>query len=418
MTSATDFDVIVIGGGPAGATTAALLARKGRRVVLLEKSERPRYKVGESLMPYCYFTLDRLGVVERMKQIGYQEKHAVQFVSTNGKVSAPFYFSQHYKHDSARTWHVDRESFDAMLLDQARADGADVRMGVNVREAVVEDGAVVGVRAQDAVGEAQTFRSAMTVDASGRDCFSINRNDWRVPDPKLKKIAVWTYYRGAKHGDDAACHATTVAYLPEKGWFWYIPLSNGDTSVGVVAERDYLYREGKDPQSIFKREIQNNDWIAERLADAEQVGEFRVTGDYSYRSRHCAANGLVLVGDAFAFLDPVFSSGVFLALRTGEIAADAVDAALKRGDVSAGQFEDYGRAVCEGMERMRKLVYAFYDQAFSFKDVMMKYPQLRGELTDCLIGDLFRDLGPLFEAVGEFAEMPEPLEHGRPLVSA
>jgi len=180
MTSATDFDVIVIGGGPAGATTAALLARKGRRVVLLEKSERPRYKVGESLMPYCYFTLDRLGVVERMKQIGYQEKHAVQFVSTNGKVSAPFYFSQPYKHDSARTWHVDRESFDAMLLDQARADGADVRMGVNVREAVVEDGAVVGVRAQDAVGEAQTFRSAMTVDASGR----VPRHNGGVPAGK------------------------------------------------------------------------------------------------------------------------------------------------------------------------------------------------------------------------------------------
>ena len=143
-----------------------------------------------------------------------------------------------------------------------------------------------------------------------------------------------------------------------------------------------------------------------------------MTGEYSYRSRYCAADGLVLVGDAFAFLDPVFSSGVFLALRGGELAAEAADRALASGDCSAAMFDGYGKEITRGLEAMRKLVYAFYDQEFSFRAFIERFPQLRGDLTDCLIGNLFRDLQPLFDGVAEFAAPPEPLSHGKALIEA
>jgi flavin-dependent dehydrogenase len=186
--------------------------------------------------------------------------------------------------------------------------------------------------------------------------------------------------------------------------------------VGAVAEKTYLYNGTRDLATIFHREVAKNAWVQQHLAPGQQTGPFRVTGEYSYRSRHCAADGLVLVGDAFAFLDPVFSSGVFLALRSGELAADAVDAALTASDVSASRFSEYGVQMCKGIEAMRKLVYTFYDLEFSFRKFIDRYPHLHGDVTECLMGNLFRDFSPLFEAVASFASVPEPLQHGKPLI--
>ena len=152
-----------------------------------------------------------------------------------------------------------------------------------------------------------------------------------VKDPQLNKLAIWTYYRGAKRDPGIDEGNTTVAYVPERGWFWYIPLKDDIVSVGIVAEKDYLFSESKDPATIIAREIERNAWIKDHLSIGEQFGEYRVTSEFSYRSKYCAADGLLLAGDAFAFLDPVFSSGVFLALKSGEMAAEAVDAALDGG---------------------------------------------------------------------------------------
>jgi len=411
-----EYEVVVIGGGPAGATAAALLAEKGRRVVVFEKERFPRYKVGESLMPLCYFPLDRLGLIDRMKASAYPRKHSVQFVRTDGKISQPFYFSQHMEHEAATTWQVVRSEFDEMLLDTAREKGAQVYENTPVEELVWHHERVVGVRTGGDHGGSREYRAAVTIDASGRDALSMRHNDWRMPDPTLKKIAIWTYFKGAKRDPGLDEGATTIAYLPEKGWFWYIPLPEDMVGVGVVGEREYLYRGEREPGAIFRREIDMNPWIRDHLSTGSQAGEYRVTGDYSYRSKYCAADGLVLVGDAFAFLDPVFSSGVFLALKSGELAADAVDSALADGDVSAGRFEDYGRTLHQGMESMRKLVYAFYDPQFSFGKVFRDNKDLRGDLTDCLIGDLFHDYDALFATVARFAALPKPLEYGRPLV--
>ncbi len=413
-------DVIIIGGGPAGATAAALLAEHGRAVTLLERDDFPRYHVGESLLPFCYHTLDRLGMVERLNASPFVRKHSVQFASIDGRMSQPFYFTDHLDgHPAGQTWQVERAQFDRMLLDLARERGVRVRLGVNAKQLLTDEaGAIVGVEIETKDGSREQLHAPLTIDCSGRDGFAINRLGWRVRDPQLSKIALWTYYRGGKRGQGRDEGATTVAYLPEKGWFWHIPLHDDRISLGIVGERDYLYRAGKDLPAIFAREIAVNRWVAEVMDGAEQFGEYWATGDYSYRAKHSAADGLVLAGDAFAFLDPVFSSGVFLALKSGEMVADAADAALSKGDVRAAAFEQYSEDLCAAIEAMRKLVYAFYHEGFNFGKLLKKYPQLRGDLTDCLIGHLFKDFGPLFDAVAEFVEVPPELPHGRPLVKA
>ena len=304
-----------------------------------------------------------------------------------------------------------------MLLDNAREKGATVHEETTVIDAIRKNGAVAGVTAVGKDGVRREFRAPMTLDATGRDALLPLRNGWRIRDPRLNKLAIWTYYRGAMIDPGLDAGATTVAYLPEKGWFWYIPLPGDLVSVGVVAEKEYLYRDARELSCIFQNEVKKNMWIEEHVAPGRQTGQYWVTGEFSYRSRHCASDGLILVGDAFAFLDPVFSSGVFLALRSGELAGEAVDAALTAGDFSAAQFAPYGREVCQGLEAMRKLVYAFYDNEFSFRDFVKRFPDLRPDLTDCLIGNLFRDFEPLQAGLATFAKLPEPLAHGGPLVA-
>jgi flavin-dependent dehydrogenase len=188
-------------------------------------------------------------------------------------------------------------------------------------------------------------------------------------------------------------------------------------SVGVVAGGKYLSREGvREPEAIFKREIEQNAWIKDHLALGEQVGPYFITSEYTHHSRHCGSDGLLLAGDAFAFLDPVFSSGLMLALKSGTLAGEAVHQAILDGDFSPARFAAYGRYMREGVENMRKLVYAFYDPKFSFKQVMEKYPDAAGEITDCLSGDVNKDFTPLWTKIREFVPLPDDLPVGDPLV--
>jgi flavin-dependent dehydrogenase len=409
------YDVIVIGAGPAGCTAATILAQKGRKVLVLEKEKFPRYHIGESLMPFCWFTLERLGLLDEMKKHDYVQKLSVQFVTPDGKQSRPFYFFQHNDIPASYTWQVERAEFDMMLMENARKHGATVREQVKVKRFLQDDsGTVTGVVAEDIEGRTAELRAPITIDCTGRDALWASKNHARQRDPKLKKMALWTYFKGAKRDPGLDAGSTTVAYIPDKGWFWYIPLKNDITSVGIVAERDYLYRDTdtRDLPAIFQREIGENVWIQEHLAPGQQFGQHWVTGEYSYRADHCAVDGLAMAGDAFVFLDPVFSSGVFLALKSGEMVADAVDAALTAGDVSASRFDHYGTTLCSHVETMRKIVYAFYDQDFSFGKLVSAFPHLRGRLTDCLIGDTSQDFTELFQAIATIADMPAPLDYG------
>ncbi|MFT7676981.1 MAG: flavin-dependent dehydrogenase [Planctomycetota bacterium] len=409
------YDVLVIGAGPAGCSVATILARHGRRVALVEKGRRSRYSVGESLIPYCYDALERLGIVDQMDAGGFSfPKHSVQFASTDGRVSRAFYFFQHTEHKRAKTWQVVREDFDRLLWDNSVAAGVELFAETRARELLMEAGRAVGAVVEGADGVRHEVRAAVTVDASGRDTFAQARLGWRVPDEELKKMAIWTYYEGSKRDSGYDEGTTTIAYLPNKGWFWYIPLANDRASIGLVADKDVLFNGTKDLQQIFEREVQEQAWIKDRLSQGERTEEFRVTSEFSYRSQHCAMDGLVLVGDAFSFLDPVFSSGVYYALFSGVLAGDEIHAALEEGNFSAERFAAYGERFRKQMEPMRKLVYAFYDQGFSFGSFLKEHMDQREALTDCLIGNLERDYTAFFEAIGDSAALPKPLPHGGP----
>jgi flavin-dependent dehydrogenase len=386
-----DPDIIVIGGGPAGATVSTLLAQQGLRVELFEREKFPRFHIGESLIPETYWVLKRLNMLPKMQQSHFVKKYSVQFVNAQGKLSAPFYFWDNKPHECSQTWQVVRSEFDLMMLNNAREHGVQVHEGVRVLDVLFEGDRAVGVKIQDGDGKQREVRARVVVDASGQSGLLQSKFKLRVWDPVLNKGAVWTYWEGAYRDTGKDEGATLVIQTPNKqGWFWYIPQHNNVVSVGVVGPFDYLFKGRGSHEQIYKEEVERCPAVAERVANAKCVTGYFATKDYSYRAKECAGHGWVLIGDAFGFLDPLYSSGVLLALRSGEMAADAIVEGLKNNDVSAAQLGKWGPAFNQGVNRMRRLVCEYYD-GFSFGNFVRNYPHLKGKVTDLLIGDLFTD---------------------------
>lgn len=384
-------DVVVIGGGPAGSTVSTLLAQRGAKVRLFERDQFPRFHIGESLIPETYWVLKRLNMLDQMKQSGFVKKYSVQFVNSQGKMSAPFYFHDNKDHECSQTWQVVRSQFDLMMLDNARGHGVDVRQPARVLEVLFEGDRAVGVKVQKEDGGSEEVRAKVVVDASGQSTMLQNKFKLRLWDPVLNKGAVWTYWQGAYRDAGKDEGATVVIQTPNKqGWWWYIPQHDDTVSIGVVAPFDYLFKGRGSHEQIFNEELALTPEVQRRLSTGHRRMGYYATKDYSYRSSKVAGDGWVLIGDAFGFLDPLYSSGVLLALKSGELAADAIADGLAAGDTSAAQLGRWGEMFNKGVDRMRRLVCEYYD-GFNFGKFVKSYPYLKNTVTDLLIGDLFDD---------------------------
>jgi flavin-dependent dehydrogenase len=397
-------DVIVIGGGPSGTTVSTLLAQHGLKVELFEREHFPRFHIGESLIPQTYHVLNRLGMLPKMKGSHFVKKYSVQFVNQKGKLSEPFYFVDHRPHESSQTWQVRRSEFDHIMLSNAREHGVNVHEGARVLEVIFEGDKAVGVRVKVGNGSEREVRAKVVVDASGQSSLLLDRLNLREWDPVLKKAALWTYWKGAYRDQGRDEGATLVLQTEGKnGWVWYIPLHDDIISVGVVAGYDdlLLNRGTKDHETIYNEEVARCPGLQPRLANATRCDIFRAQKEYSYRTKQAAGNGWVLVGDAFGFLDPLYSSGVLLALTSGMMAADCIAEGIKKGDTSEAQLRKWEPAFNAGMDRMRRLVCEFYD-GFSFGRFVRKHPDLKGFVTDVLIGDVFKtDIDVLWPLMDE-----------------
>jgi flavin-dependent dehydrogenase len=380
-------DVVVIGGGPGGSTVSTLMAQQGLKVELFEREVFPRFHIGESLIPETYWVLKRLGMLEKMQQSHFVKKFSVQFVNASGKQSAPFYFWDNKPHECSQTWQVVRSEFDQMLLENARQHGVTAHEGVRVMDVIFEGDRAVGVRLKD-----REVRAKVVVDASGQNGLIANRLRLRVWDPILNKGAIWSYWEGAYRDTGRDEGATMVLQTPDRqGWFWYIPQHDNIVSVGVVGPFDYLFKgRGKDFEKIFNEEVERTPAVKKRIEGGTRVTGFFATKDYSYRTTQASGDGWVLVGDAWGFLDPLYSSGVLLALKSGELAADAIVDGLKKNNTSGAQLGAWAKNFNVGVDRMRRLVCEYY-AGFSFGNFMRHHPEMRGTVTDLLIGDLFTD---------------------------
>src|SRR3984885_313389 len=382
-------DVAVIGGGPAGSTAAALLARLGYRGIALEKAHHPRFHIGESLLPMNLPVFERLGVLDKVHALGVF-KPGADFETDNERGYNTFAFARAIGNSPPHAYQVWRQDFDKMLYEHARECGADAREGhevVNVEQRGPRE-TRLDVRTDD--GRSYRLQASYVVDASGRDALLSTKRKLRRKNSQHQSAAIFGHYRGAERraGEDAG---NISIYSFGHGWMWMIPLPDGVMSVGAVCRPDYLKQRKGRTVEFLRDTLMLSPALWRRLARAELIGdEVRVTGNYSYDSTQMGGSGWVLIGDAFAFLDPVFSSGVYLAMSGAEQAVNVVDAALREPAAEMALLRKLEKRQRAGMDRFSFFIYRFNGPVLQ---QMFRHPrnswQLEQSVISMLAGDLF-----------------------------
>ncbi len=381
-------DVAVIGGGPAGSTVAALLARRGHRVIALEKARHPRFHIGESLLPMNLPVFERLGVLDKVRALGVF-KAGADFEADNPRGYNTFAFARAIGKSPPHAFQVWRQDFDRMLYEHARECGADAREGHEVTAALQQGPRDTRLEVRTDDGRSYCLQARFLVDASGRDAFLAAKRKLRRKNRQHQSAAIFGHFRGAdtRSGEDAG---NISMYRFEHGWMWMIPLPDGVMSVGAVCRPEYLkLRKGRTVEYLLDT-LKLNPGLWQRMQRAALIGEVRVTGNYSYDSTSMGGPGWILVGDAFAFLDPVFSSGVYLAMSGAESAATVVDTALREPQREQALLRKLERRQRAGMRRFSFFIYRFNGPVLR---QMFGQPrntwQLEQGVISMLAGDLF-----------------------------
>jgi flavin-dependent dehydrogenase len=351
-----DCDVLVVGGGPGGSTAAALLQRRGHRVIQLEKDRHPRFHIGESLLPCNLPIMEELGVLEKVRALGVL-KLGADFPSGDQGYQT-FHFRRALGDSPPHAFQVKREEFDQMLFEHARESGVDAREGVKVERVEVDGVGTVTASTRDAAGNERTLRARYLVDASGRDTLLGNTLKLKRKNDKHQSAAIFAHFRGVecRPGDEAG---NISIYRFDHGWCWFIPLRDGVMSVGCVCWPEYLKQRRGRNETFLIDTLKQMPAAWARMTGAEMISDVRVTGNYSYTCSRMAGPGWVMVGDAFAFVDPVFSSGVYLAMHSGKQAAALVDEVLREPVREASLQTAFTRRIRRGVRVFSWFIYRF-----------------------------------------------------------
>ncbi|MEM7200910.1 MAG: tryptophan 7-halogenase [Planctomycetota bacterium] len=374
-------DVVVIGGGPAGAAAAALIAQAGYEVDIYERETFPRFAVGESLIPAVNLTLERLGVLGEMDRRGFTRKHAVQFYTAKGP-GRPFYFSEVEDPRMHHTWQVLRSDFDAMLLDHAALAGAHVHAQTQVLDAVEDADGISGVRVRHHDGTESAVPARAVVDASGQQSL-LARRFGRTHIEGLENTAVYAHFHDVRLDSGIDAGSTLIYRLNRRSWLWLIPVP-GAVSIGLVAPAQGISSYGPTPEAILTAAIAASPDLQERMRNAQRATPVRAARDFSYRANCDGGAGWLLIGDSLGFIDPIYSTGLFLSMRSAEIGAAAVIDGL-RDERPRGEFAGFSAEYQKAFDRFLVLVDAYYDEQFGFGD-FARDPQHRQGLVDLLTG--------------------------------